>query len=772
MPQFIRPLIVLEGFDPSKFEAIENDNWSFNDFVNAAFNGATNIDTDLNLPGMQSLNDLLDAAGYDLIFVDFNEGTGDIVRNALLVENIIRWVNSHKIANPNTDERERNVVLGQSAGGLVARYAVCDLEKRWSSDPATNHDHEVRLLVTQDAPHRGTNIPLGFQAMVNDLAPYRLTSIGLQTYGVIGAIIGSLIELRDFVPELDQADQLLDEDASEQMLVVQDGKTNIFLDGAYRNMVTFAPGYTPGFTMRALANGSECGISQLQLQPGGELLYFDANLYVNRLAYIVATTLIGPFRGIISPGLGRIPLAAFYALVPFTGKNWKTKFIARAAPSSGTNQAFFGSISFEKRIFFIPINVNLFNSTRNSVAGGLPWDSAPGGYYSLQDMQAIVPDTQFNLYPIIDINLTFRMARVFNFVPTVSALDITTNPVTQQALTSAYTGGSNPTFPSRFANFITQEQNAGEVIGSINNSRHVQFTARNANWLLDIMNGTNPVVMCSYLCSGTATSPFITGPNEICSENAAYTLNNPSGAANFTWDRSTNLNYISGQGTTMYTVSRNTNGDGFVQVILGGGCGNSDPFRMNITVGGIGYISSDYPVTGPSSVCTNQYAYYSTNDLPLATNYSWFWPSGWDYSAGQGTRFLDLFVTNASSSGTIGVRVATACDEGGSPGTLFTSVSSCGSFMMTAYPNPAQDELIIEPSSQGSTSESSQTANHRNGPLSFSAKLYDAYGELRKTANSKDGKVIMKIKDLPDGQYHLHIKTDVETVTSQIIIKR
>lgn len=768
LPQFIRPFIVLEGYDPAKFSDLVESNWDYNNFINARINGAINVDSDPIMAGAQWFGDRLEAAGYDLIFVDFNEGTGDIVGNALLVENIIRWVNAHKIVNPNTGVREQNVVLGQSMGGLVARYAVSDLEKRWNTNPASNPHHEVRLLVTQDAPHRGANVPLGFQAMVNDLAPYRLTKIGLSTFGVTGAIIGSMIEMRDLVPALDQADQLLDEDASEQMLVVQDGKSNTFLDGTYRSMISFASGYTPTFQLRAIANGSECGVGQI-LQPGGELLYAEGNFYVNRLAYLVASHLIAAGATAINPGLGVVVLGVLYTFVPLTGKNWKTKFIVRAAPSSGTNQAFYGSISFEKKILLvIPVNVSLFSSTRNSISGALPWDSAPGGYYSLRDIQATVPGTNINVWPIIDINLTVRLESHFNFVSTVSALDVTTNPLTPAVITSPYTGGNNPTYPSRFANFITQERTAPDVIGSIYNTRHVQFTARNADWLLNIMNGANPLIACSYLCNGTSTSPSVTGADAVCADEM-YTLNNPNGATGFDWNQSANLSPASADGGTTYTVSANGEGNGFVQVILNGACGNSNPFVKNIDVGG-GYSSSDYPVSGPSSVCTNQYAYYSTNDLPLATNYSWFWPTDWQYSAGQGTRFLDLYVTSTSTSGSVGVRVATACDQGGSPATLFTTVSSCGSFMMTAYPNPAQSELIIE-SADATPGNQSDTLDVER-QLRFTAKLYDSSGELRKTGRSAGEKLTMTIDDLSEGQYFLHIITDLETVMSQIVIKR
>ena len=357
----------------------------------------------------------------------------------------------------------------------------------------------------------------------------------------------------------------------------------------------------------------------------------------------------------------------------------------------------------------------------------------------------------------------------FNFIPTYSALDIGggTQTILNTDLSRPYSPAFPPAAPKNViaANFFSNPTEAGA-----SNEIHTQITLRNGRWLFQEIESQPAFFSCSYVCGGTAIAPSITGPSSICT-NETYIVQNVPAGAGITWSHSTNLTYVSGQGTANYSVSRNASGDGFVQVIINGGCGNSNPFQMNVT-GGVGYSSSDYPVSGPSSICTNQYAYYSTNDLPLATNYSWFWPSDWQYSAGQGTRYLDLFVTSTSSSGTIGVRVATACDPGGSPATLFSSVSSCGSFIMAAYPNPAQDELIIEPSSEGLTNQSTEISNYSNEALSFGAKLYDASGELQKTGNSKEGKIILKINDLPDGQYFLHITTDLETVASQIVIKR
>ncbi len=90
-------------------------------------------------------------------------------------------------------------------------------------------------------------------------------------------------------------------------------------------------------------------------------------------------------------------------------------------------------------------------------------------------------------------------------------------------------------------------------------------------------------------------------------------------------------------------------------------CGVVQPaLTKAVRVGG--YSSGDYNITGPSSSCKNSTVNFSTNSLPGATNYIWFWPSGWTYNSGQGT--TSLSVRTNTVSGAVGVRVANACDAG------------------------------------------------------------------------------------------------------------
>src|SRR5690606_29200013 len=57
-------------------------------------------------------------AEYDIIYVNWENGTDYIQRNAYVLERVIEWVNQQKALNGSS---EPNVVLGQSMGGLIAR---------------------------------------------------------------------------------------------------------------------------------------------------------------------------------------------------------------------------------------------------------------------------------------------------------------------------------------------------------------------------------------------------------------------------------------------------------------------------------------------------------------------------------------------------------------------------------------------------------------------------------------------------------------------------
>ena len=117
--------------------------------------------TDIESIDNYNLRDNLDLAGYDIVYLDYAKGTDYIQNNAYLLQDVIKWVNDNKIGP------EPNVVLGVSMGGLVARWALKDMEDR-------SEDHQVRLNISMDSPHNGAYVPLAAQALVSGTHDFKI----------------------------------------------------------------------------------------------------------------------------------------------------------------------------------------------------------------------------------------------------------------------------------------------------------------------------------------------------------------------------------------------------------------------------------------------------------------------------------------------------------------------------------------------------------------------------------------------------------------------
>jgi surfactin synthase thioesterase subunit len=76
---------------------------------------------------------------YDIIYVNWTNGTDDIKENAKVLKAVIDWVNTNKQGD------EPNVLLGQSMGGLIGRYTLAKMEK-------DGQHHDVRLFIAHDSP--------------------------------------------------------------------------------------------------------------------------------------------------------------------------------------------------------------------------------------------------------------------------------------------------------------------------------------------------------------------------------------------------------------------------------------------------------------------------------------------------------------------------------------------------------------------------------------------------------------------------------------------
>ena len=112
-----------------------------------------------SLEKLPALRSQLEQQGYDIVFLDFSEGAELIQHNAMVLVELLDWINqaAHREGN------EETVVMGASMGGQVARFALAWMEQQRLC-------HNAKLYVSFDSPHRGANIPLGIQSLVDRLS--------------------------------------------------------------------------------------------------------------------------------------------------------------------------------------------------------------------------------------------------------------------------------------------------------------------------------------------------------------------------------------------------------------------------------------------------------------------------------------------------------------------------------------------------------------------------------------------------------------------------
>lgn len=149
-PALRKPLILIEGFDPGN-----SNDWNL--LTNPNSSGL--LDDIYGDSGAKTLKAYIHDGHYDLIYVDFDDGTASIPVNAAYVQAAIAHINGIKATNGSV---EKNVVIGASMGGVVGKWALRSME-------IEEEDHETEIFITFDSPMRGANIPLGLQAFLRDM---------------------------------------------------------------------------------------------------------------------------------------------------------------------------------------------------------------------------------------------------------------------------------------------------------------------------------------------------------------------------------------------------------------------------------------------------------------------------------------------------------------------------------------------------------------------------------------------------------------------------
>lgn len=219
--------------------------------------------------------------GYTFLIVNWNQGTGDMVQNAMRIVNLVDHLKCTYLDTVFNDlPQHQFVMMGASMGGVIARYALTYMEANPGfSNCYPDNMHNTRLYISMDSPHQGAYVPLAFQQLSKD-AEFQLSSF--LPYNILNTLI--------------EQDDILNSPAARQLL-------NVHAYSSIAPSANFGPmqeridfmddlealnpstgGYPEHVKMMAISNGLLTGEHQLGIRnscimsPGDHFLQGEGNL--------------------------------------------------------------------------------------------------------------------------------------------------------------------------------------------------------------------------------------------------------------------------------------------------------------------------------------------------------------------------------------------------------------------------------------------------------------------------------------------------------------
>jgi len=780
-----QPLIVVEGFDPGHIVTPEKPE-GFNTFRGFIVN--------IRNSESRALRNLVteNTGQYDIVYVNWRNGTDYLQRNALVLEEIIRWVNRNKQPLVGGGVQP-NVVLGSSMGGVIARMALGRMDRAGGAGA-----HQTRLYVSMDAPHQGANVPLGYQAAARHAGRMYIGS----------GPIGGAVEVVKLVSN--GASPLLtlllaDQPASRQMLTYRLNLFNQPANTAHEDFqqelrTTWAYPNPANVRSIAISNGSECGIDQ-EFAPGSSLLYHYRSIKTRFLS-----DLIGMAAGV---GLGAIgfPLTTALAVplvIPGSSKFELTLDI-RTLANGGGNRVYYGNIRYTKKILWlVPATINIVNNSYTAPSGLLPLDTYPGSFFPPLDIKrqpgASSQDWAFTY------NNSFYIQRRFGFIPTTSALDIGQGNTTLVAADylARYVGGTPPAAPvnSPFANFTTAfnlgDQPApfdNDNVRPLTNEPHEGFFLRNANWLAAELNGAPTQTNCAAACGNNNYS--IVGNAIICTT-SDYRINNLPAGTTVAWSipasaqsalrlesnvpnpselRITNQN--AGTVTTTLTATISGAGCGRGDIVLTKTISNDNStafpyFQESCTFYNVSHPSQTGTTSGATFVHQGCMVYVNLGAVPrTVTLGSGGQPLTWGTSVNSrypNTLYFQLPIGSGGVPFTFNLAGGGDC---GNQSIVFFSYSNNGRYAYEAAPNPVGNEVTVVAKKNDDVLEQSKSKGVEK-PLDYTVEVYEvstgtrimsqknSSGSLQNRLNTSNFRPGLYLLHINDGEASYSIKISKE----------
>ncbi len=793
-----KALFIAEGFDPSPLLNKSNDN----------------LDSILAYPAkFQYITNDIDINGYDMVYIDNNNGIDDIKRNAALFMEALDKINSSVYRNDNASP---NVVMGISMGGLVARYALRKMETE-------NKDHKVWKYISIDSPHKGANVPVGFQA-----AARHLSSLDFKYF------FRTIFEMTD-IPMVSDALEVLNSPAAKQMLIYNVNDAGTGYDNSIHT--TFLAEYEQlGFPQKcqniAVSNGISSGASLFS--PGSDLV--DIN-------YRYTLTFMQEFVNILlsshlftSPIIyGAIGLSNYPQLLLniIPGKTQLGVIVNINAINTAPNsQVYYGAIKFHKKILWlINSSVTLTSSTLKTQSGMVPIDGISGGIIDLEtylnsapeELQQYVKQDKFCFIPrgsalalndwdtnysanlqgqdlftlnktnfehtIMPVNLS-EFHVTFDETKQFVINQLTDKPISPNSFQSSFCGNQTVTVknPLLLPLTWTVSDNTFSITSPTNTSAVISSAPIIKTTVLTIVSD-NLYPLKKRLTSTCDLS--ISGPDLVCTD-AVYSVNSLPQGATVVWSipyssspypilrnnyPAPNLCLISNTyhyatsmpltakiysaGTLITTINKTITSDDNSTIQLG------TYFQEACLFYNVSHPSISGSLNGEAVFlhqgCLTEISLKNMFGKTVTLAPGSGTPLYWDYLPNQSLLLLKL--PYGSGGVPFQFKITGGCRE---RSVLFFSISGNGNIQLSIYPNPASDIVTVELQESTDTKTASNTLKVFPTGKEYEIQLWDSTHMIRSVKTS-DPIFQLTVSGLPSGIYFIRVIIDGEIFTKKLI---
>jgi hypothetical protein len=263
------------------------------------------------------------------------------------------------------------------------------------------------------------------------------------------------------------------------------------------------------------------------------------------------------------------------------------------------------------------------------------------------------------------------------------------------------------------------------------------------------------------------TGGYITGPSTVCTTNATFTLNDQPPGTTVSWINSSNITYVSGQGTDNYTVqaaNSTISGMGWVKAIASS-LWVTDTVEKDFWVG--------KPIT-PIIICpfrkvgTNSFI-EALGASPGADSYTWS-VGGGTITSGQGTSDISI-TTSSHCQYDLTIRLTTSNACGNSAQAMKSIPFGCsggggggGVTPLSVTPNPASQTITVE------LKDTQVTATSEIADKEFTVKLLNSYYKPVYQKRLKAKRFTINVSRYRAGIYYLQVIKGSRVYSEKVII--